>query len=92
MISTKVKTITCRCGSEIIYAVADGLPARVDPTPLTLANELAALLDGRWTYALRAGELVHRDQWVIRAGIVGTSLHAEHRCPPRYTQPRIGAA
>lgn len=91
MISTKAKWITCRrCGAEIIDAIAEGLPARADVRPLTAAEEIAALLDDRWTYALLAGELVHRDHWRIRGGLVGRSIHAQHRCPPRYSQPTLG--
>lgn len=92
MISTRAKWITCRCGVTIIAAIAEGLWTRVDTKPLDRLGEIDALVSGRSTYALLAGELVHRDTWRIRGGLVGSSLHAEHVCPePRrsYRQPTL---
>ena len=92
MISTRAKWITCRCGVTIIAAVAEGLSAKVDSKPLDHQGEIDALVAGRWTYALLAGELVYRDAWRIRGGLVGSSIHAEHVCPePRrhYRQPTL---
>jgi hypothetical protein len=92
MISTRARWITCRCGVEIIFAVAEGLSAKVDSKPLDHQGEIDALVAGRWTYTLLAGELVHRDVWRIRGGLVGSSIHAEHICstPTRgYRQPTL---
>lgn len=61
--------------------------------PIDAAGELAALIDGRRTYALVAGHLVHREPLRIRAGQVGRGIYVEHRCAATYTQPSlIGAA
>jgi hypothetical protein len=91
LISTKVVERSCTCGAALLTAYAEGLPARVDRMPLDAPAEIAALLEGRWTFALAHGELVHRDALRIRGGYVGDSIHAQHRCAPTYRQPTLGA-
>lgn len=93
MITTKTVEKTCRCGQLIYAGIAEGLPARVDVEALDRAQEITALLDGRWTFALtRWGALVHRHEGRIRTGYVGESIHAQHRCPQIYTQPTLTGA
>jgi hypothetical protein len=89
--STPAAEATCpRCHRPILTALDEGLRARVDPTPVTAAEEITALLAGRWTYTLLAsGHLVHRDSHRITAGTLHGPTHAEHRCPPRPRQTSI---
>jgi hypothetical protein len=92
LISTRAVEDECRCGSVILAGFDEGAFVKVDPTPLDPTGELAALLDGRRTFALIAHELVHRHPGRIRAGLIGAGLRAEHRCVV-YSQPTlIGAA
>lgn len=81
LVSTTVQPATCpRCRRQILVALDEGLPARVDPAPITPAEEIAALLTGRWTYTrTRQGDLIHRDAGRIRGHPPG-DIHIEHRC------------
>lgn len=89
LISTRVVQRQCpRCGTELLVAIDEGIPAHVDAAPIDPADEIAALLTGRWTYALRRGELVHRDEYRIRGGYAGEAIHAQHRCQI-FTQPTL---
>jgi hypothetical protein len=88
LITTRAKERSCRCGAAILVGIAEGMPVRADARPVTPAEEIAALVEGRWTFALRCGELVHRDAIRIRGGYVGQSVHAQHRCAA-YTQPSL---
>lgn len=81
-ITTEPSLITCRCGQPILAATVGGLDKHIDPTPLTEAGELAALLTGRSTYDLagaRRDHLIRRDIHRIHAGRQHPVL-AEHRC------------
>lgn len=93
LITTVAAETDClRCGAAILAAVAEGLHARVDPTPLTPDGEILALATGRWTYTHTSiGELVRRDFGRITANphLRGPTL-PDHQCgqllaPP--TQP-----
>lgn len=89
LISTRAVERRCRCGSTILAGLDEGLPVRVDATPVDRAGELAALLEGRWTFARsRVGLLIHRNESRVRGGLVGESIHAQHRCE-RYRQPSL---
>lgn len=56
-----------RCRALRLVGIAEGLPYRVAPVPLTAHGELRALLAGRRSYAISAaGRLIHRDQDRIR--------------------------
>jgi hypothetical protein len=56
-----------RCRALRLFGIAEGLPYRVTPVPLTAHGELRALLAGRRSYAISAvGRLIHRDQDRIR--------------------------
>ena len=93
-----------QCGHLVLYGLdADTAAgtAIVDPLPLTVGGELAALLTGRNTYEYRPHikELDHRDKHMIAGKPAGSDPHiptlAEHRCgsPPLphlqpATQPR----
>lgn len=81
--STPATDTTCpRCRANLLTALDEGLRARVDATPLADRQaEIAALLQGRWTYTRIAnGQLVHRDAPRIAAGALRGPTHAEHKC------------
>ncbi len=71
-----------RCHKPTLVALDEGIPARVDAIPLAdLQAEIAALLQGRWTYIHTTyGHLVHRDPNRIAANTIRGPIHAEHRC------------
>lgn len=82
MISTLTKPGTCpRCHSQLLVALDAGLPAQVDATPITTSQEIAALIEGRWTYLHIHQQLIHRTAAIITGGRTG-NIHAEHRCHP----------
>ncbi|MEU4367533.1 hypothetical protein [Micromonospora chersina] len=83
LISTVATDHRCdRCHAPIIAALDDGIPARVDATPLRDRQaEIAALLDGKWTYVLTLNRhLIHRDASRITANTLTGTIHAEHKC------------
>lgn len=83
LISTVAGDHRCdRCRAPIITALDDGIPARVDATPLRDRQaEIAALLDGKWTYVLTINRhLIHRDADRITANNIAGTIHAEHKC------------
>lgn len=88
-IGRKVRAGACRgCGRTVLRGLdADrcGLPASVDPAPVSDAVELAALLAGRWTYELHrvAGghEIDLRDEHRVRGHPASQiPVLVEHRC------------
>ncbi len=81
LITTTAEPSTCpRCRQPILFALDEGLPARVDVQPIAQADEPAVLLSGRWTYTrLRLGDLAHRDADRIRGNPPGP-IHAQHHC------------
>lgn len=79
LISTRATLALCTsCGMPVLAAHAEGIPTTVDVTPLTRRGELLTVTEGRACFALRAGELVHRDmhRLITPANVVV----AEHRC------------
>lgn len=105
-VSRKVKKATCnKCGRDILQGLDHdycALLAKVDPTPLTRASELEALIAGQRTYGLwttRDGhELEHRHQWAIGGpfNLLGReAVLADHECdrywpqPPSISTPKI---
>lgn len=89
-VSTRADEKECPCGGLILAAIDEGRPVIVDAQPIDRATEIQALLEGRWTFArLHSGELAHRHEGRIRHGLVGESIHAQHRCPPAYVQPTL---
>ncbi len=89
LISTRAIEGQCRCGLLILAGLDEGISVKVDATPVDRSGELAALLDGRKTFALVAHELVHRHPGRIRFGLTGSSVHVEHRCAANYVQPTL---
>ena len=84
MITTRGQVHACqRCHQTIMTGLAEGLLAHTDLTPLDKAGELAALLQGRWTYSLHNGELVYRDPIRIKGGSISGPVLAEHQCETR---------
>jgi hypothetical protein len=72
----------CHCGAATLYgddADTCGLPARVDPYPLTRRGELLMVAAGRHAYEWEFGRLYRRDRWSIRSQAAAPVL-AEHRC------------
>lgn len=90
LVSTTAAEARCdRCRRPLLVALDEGLTARVDATPLPdHSAELAALIEGRWTYTRIHGQLIHRTAPRITANPIG-SVHAEHRCPKKPTQLTI---
>jgi hypothetical protein len=82
-ISTVTTESRCpRCHTPLLTALDEGVTARVNAAPLPdRAAEIAALLDGRWTYILTANKhLVLRDANRIASGTLRGTIHAEHKC------------
>jgi hypothetical protein len=76
---------TCRrCERPVIYGLAEGLPARVDPAPLDgpLAEALAVVA-GRETYTLTRIGLVQRDAVRRSDPSLTGPVVAQHDCPRR---------
>lgn len=103
LITTPVTADLCpRCKAVILIGWAEGLHARVDPTPLNRDGEIATLLAGLQTYTLTRSGLVHRDATRIAGGTLskcgrtvpqhkcGRHIPAEHRevIAPNTAQPQ----
>jgi len=86
----RVSARTCReCHAPILAAIAGdvcGIPAYVDPAPLSPLGEALAVLGGRYTCSLRPAprglQLDLRDSYHITeaAGSGRYDVVAEHRC------------
>lgn len=74
------------CGLVLLGAINDfGVDTWLDPYPVTIPGELAALMAGRRTFATVERELFLRDAWRIRARNADREpVWVEHRCgsPP----------
>lgn len=72
----------CRCCGLAVYAgLAEGLKIVSDVIEINSAGEIAAILDRRTTYNLRAGWLVIRDQDRIADPKLGRyPVVADHQC------------
>lgn len=74
------------CGLLLLGAINDfGTDTWLDPYPVTVPAELAALMAGRRTYAVIERELVQRDAWRISHRDADREpAWVEHRCgsPP----------
>ena len=86
LITEPAKAAECiRCGSQVITAITGGLTTVTDVSPLSVNEEIAALLVGRATFDLQAdGKQVYlewRDLTRIRAGR-RYPVVAGHRCGP----------
>jgi hypothetical protein len=92
LVSTATTETRCpRCHTATLTALDEGLTARVDLAPLpTREAEIAALLQGHWTYIHTANRhLVYRDAGRITANSLRGTIHAEHKCGNRPTQLTI---
>ncbi|NIL59927.1 hypothetical protein [Salinispora arenicola] len=81
--STSATETRCpRCRTALLTALDDGIPARVNATPLPDRQaEITALINGQWTYTLtRNQHLVIRDAERITADTLQGTIHAEHTC------------
>ncbi|WP_069883482.1 hypothetical protein [Streptomyces luteocolor] len=98
----RARTQLCpRCRQPILRALVGhvaALDVRADPTPLDLAQEVAARLQGRTTYCLRVhphlpARLIHRGPEHIRAGRCTHLVVADHHCPrtPAPAEPHTTA-
>jgi hypothetical protein len=82
--TTRVHIHACaHCHATVIYGLAEGIPARVDPHPVDAHVELRALTAGRGTYTLTRTGLVHRDACRRRDPALAAPVLAEHDCPMR---------
>lgn len=83
LVSTTATEQPCpRCRRATLTALDEGLPARVDATPLhDRTAEIAALLQGRWTFTYTANrQLIHRDATRITDNHLRGTVHAAHKC------------
>lgn len=76
------------CGAVILAGVAEGLPARVDPTPLNSVGHTAAIIAGHHIYRLTKSGLVEIDVDRINSRTIHGPLLPSHQCdriwPPEY--------
>ncbi|MFE3449643.1 hypothetical protein ACFXJ8_11975 [Nonomuraea sp. NPDC059194] len=96
MISSPAVLDSCpRCGGLILVAHTDGIPARADAAPLDPHQELAAILDGRFTYDVqplglpRKPYLMYRHSFRIARSTREWKVVATHKCPPGPHRPTI---
>lgn len=79
---TRAKTTNCRtCGQPIRVGPDNpraALTAKADDTALTRTGELLAVIAGRHTYELAAGDLYRRDPY--RLTRPAPTVLPEHRC------------
>ena len=79
-----------RCGALTLTGIAEGLHARVDPTPLNRVGHAAAVLTGRQAYTLTRAGLVHLDATRIGDHRIRGPTLATHQCghapPPEHIQ------
>jgi hypothetical protein len=83
-----------RCGRSILAGYSNGgralaVDVRLDPDPLDAAGELAALHQGRRTWAVHPGIVDAGEAYARTAGTIGRwpaaltlrpQVHADHRC------------
>ena len=82
--TSPVVHICPRCHRSIVYGLAEGIPARVDPAPVdTLRDEPWLVLAGRQTYTLTRTGLVHRDAGRRADPDLTGPVLPEHHCDPR---------
>lgn len=87
------------CGALILRALVGHVAAiqvRVDPKPLSPQQELAARIQGRFTYCLRLHpllkpRLLHRGADHIRAGHCTHIVVADHYCTRKPGQPETAS-
>lgn len=85
MVTTRAQLGVCpRCRALMITGHSEGLPARVEPWPVNLAAEVAAILGGRLTYSwCHDRRLVQRPPALARRVLVG------HRCGSPLSSPPV---
>lgn len=83
-VTTTAKEARCpRCGAATLTAHDEGMPARVDVTPLRdHTAEIVALLENRRTYLHTAyGQLHYRDETQLKKPHDPSArIHAQHIC------------
>jgi len=92
-----VETLCPRCGAPVLTARAGRVAALdvvADVEPITVTEEILALLAGRLTWHLITGALgTRRITWRgathIRAGPARHPVLADHTCPPQPVQGRL---
>lgn len=65
----------------MFIGLAEGLPFKVDPIPLTLEGELVARIQGRSTFGWNAGirQCYYRDEYRMRK-VPRPAVFAQHKC------------
>jgi len=86
LVTEPARPVTCsRCGQQVIHAVTGGLTTITDTTPLSVNEEITALLTGRPTFDLQSNGnrayLEWRDITRIKAGRRHPVV-AAHQCGP----------
>ncbi|AGL13858.1 hypothetical protein [Actinoplanes sp. N902-109] len=79
-------TLCARCRRTVIVGLAEGIPARVDPTPIAPAAEAALAAAGRQTYTLRRTGLIQRDASRRADRSLASPVLAQHQCPGQPNQ------
>jgi hypothetical protein len=79
--TSPVTVTTCpRCRRLLLTGIAEGLRARVDPTPINRAGLIAAILANRPAYRLTRSGLVHLDQERIKSRTIDGPTVTTHKC------------
>jgi hypothetical protein len=82
--TTAPAVVTCwRCSKPTVYGLAEGVIARADITPISGAQEAAAIRAGLQTYTLRRTGLVQRDAYRRSDPALASPVLATHVCPNR---------
>lgn len=78
--SRPARSHVCRCGASVLVGQDGGIPYTVDQHPISAEGEVAALVEGRWTFRRRGAELYLRELENIRAGFPDGQVFRAHRC------------
>jgi hypothetical protein len=82
--------INCqKCRHPVMASTVSGLPRHIDISALTMAGELAALLEGRATFSLYGERLWRRNAEQIASGRRDYPVFREHRCGPAVPDEQV---
>jgi len=91
LVTTKAKAAACpSCGAAVMTGLIWGERRYIDPVPLSLRGEAAALVLGQKTYELSwLGRPTERQVYHIQAGLPAHwKIHARHRCGVCWDHPQ----
>ena len=94
LVTEPAKLITCpRCGQYTIHALSGGILVKANPEPLSVSQEITALLTGKRTYDLIPFGLHFYLEYRSAGRMESDRLHvvvATHTCQPTTTPPKLG--